>query len=130
MGVDFTVIRFVGYCIPINELGDFSDACKNITYSNKKLFIRRQDCYGNDGGDAYLALGRKRHLEILNTMVVGYDKRGLSGCTKTHSCIPLSPYHAEEINLYDGYIESVEKYITVPYKFRKYFREWIFTYFH
>jgi hypothetical protein len=42
-----------------------------------------------------------------------YDKRGLIGCTKTNPSIPSSPYH--------GDIESVDKYITVPHKFRKYF---------
>ena len=131
MAIDFTVMKFTGYCIPIRELDEnFLTLYQYIAKGNNKIFIRRQDNYGNEDGEACLAVGRIRHLRIMNTMAVSCGKVGLYGGGKNYACIPLTDYNASEVKLFDKEIKSLEKHMCVDYRFRKYFREWLFTFFH
>jgi hypothetical protein len=128
MGTDFTIIRFTGYCIPLRELDDVTiELYKHVSKVNRRVFVHRQD---SEAEDACLALGRIRHLEVMNTMAVGWERDGLCGGGKRPACIPLTDYHAAEVNVFNKEIKSLEKHIVVPYGFRKYFREWLFTFFH
>jgi len=131
MGTDFTVIRFTGYCIPLRELDDVTVALfQHVSKVNRRIFIHRQDLYETEDDDVCLALGRIRHLEVMSTMAVGWERDGLCGGGKRPACIPLTDYHAAEINVFDKEIKSLEKHVVVPHRFRKYFREWLFTFFH
>jgi hypothetical protein len=131
MGIDFTIIRFTGYCIPLRELDDVTiELYKHVSKVNRRIFIHTQDMYEPINEDACLALGRIRHLEVMNTMAIGWERDGLYGGGKQPACIPLTDYHAAENYAFNKEIKSLEKHIVVPREFRKYFREWLFTFFH